>query len=129
MAELNIDGMTIAPGVVETIISLAARDVDGVASIGDPATNGIRSLIGGGKPSTQGVEVELDENEGLRVSISMHVKSGRVIPDVAANVRQAVSDAVSTQVGAKVSSVDVYGSASSWESSSQISIVASRMCP
>ena len=38
----------------------------------------------------------------------MHVKSGRVIPDVAANVRQAVSDAVSTQVGAKVSSVDVY---------------------
>ena len=108
MAELNIDGMTIAPGVVETIISLAARDVDGVASIGDPATNGIRSLIGGGKPSTQGVEVELDENEGLHVSISMHVKSGRVIPDVATNMRQAVSDAVSTQVGAKVSSVDVF---------------------
>lgn len=107
MAQLNIDGMTIAPGVVETIISLAARDVDGVASIGDSATSGIRTLIGG-KPSTQGVEVELDEKEELHVSISMHVKSGRVIPDVAANVRQAVSDAVSTQVGAKVSAVDVY---------------------
>ena len=107
MAQLNIDGMTIAPGVGETIISLAARDVDGVASIGDAATGGIRTLIGR-KPPTQGVEVELDEKEELHVSISMHVKSGRVIPDVAANVRQAVSDAVSTQVGAKVSAVDVY---------------------
>ena len=67
MAQLNIDGMTIAPGVVETIISLAARDVDGVASIGDSATSGIRTLIGG-KPSTQGVEVEL-----LRVFNELHV--------------------------------------------------------
>ena len=108
MAELNLDGMTIAPGVVETIISLAARDVDGVAGIGDLATSGIRTLIGGGKPSTQGVEVELDEKDNLHVSIRLHVQSGRVIPDVAANVRQAVSDAVSTQVGAKVGSVDIY---------------------
>ena len=61
MAELNIDGMTIAPGVVETIISLAARDVDGVASIGDPATNGIRSLIGGGKPSYRAHSAITDE--------------------------------------------------------------------
>lgn len=108
MAELNIEGMNIAPGVVETIVSLAARDVDGVAAVGDPATNGIRTLIGGGKPSTQGVEVELDENGELHASIRLHVESGHVIPDIAANVRQAVSDALSTQVGAKVGSVDIY---------------------
>jgi uncharacterized alkaline shock family protein YloU len=36
------------------------------------------------------------------------VKSGYVLPDVAASVRQAIADAVNTQVGAKVSYVDVY---------------------
>ena len=60
MADLNIDGMAIAPGVVETIISLAAREVDGVASVGDPTTSGIMTLIGG-KPSTQGIEIEVNE--------------------------------------------------------------------
>ncbi len=108
MAVLNIDGMDIAPGVVETIISLAARDVDGVASIGPAATSGIRNLIGGGKPSTQGIELEADENGELHVTIRMEVKSGRVLPDVAANVRQAVVDAVNTQVGANVAAVDIF---------------------
>lgn len=108
MTDLNIDGMNIAPGVVETIVSLAARDVDGVAAIGDPTTSGFLSFIGGGKPSTQGIEVDVDENDELLISIRLHVKSGRVLPDVAAAVRLAIADAVSTQVGAKVGAVDVY---------------------
>ena len=107
MADLSIDGMNIAPGVVETIISLAARDVEGVAGIGDYATNGILTLIGG-KPSTQGIEVEVDENNALHVSVRLHVKSGHVLPDVAAAVRQSIADAVNTQVGAAVGSVDIY---------------------
>ena len=60
MSDLNIEGMTIAPGVVETIISLAARDVEGVASIGPATTSGLMDLIGGGRPSTQGIEVTPD---------------------------------------------------------------------
>lgn len=107
MTDLNIDGMNIAPGVVETIISLAVRDVDGVAGIGDPATNGLLSFLGG-KPSTLGVEIDVDENDELLVSIRLYVKSGHVLPDVAAATRLAVVDAVSTQVGAKVGAVDVY---------------------
>ena len=108
MTDLSIDGMNIAPGVVETIVSLAARDVEGVAGIGDPTTNGILTLIGGGKPSTQGVEVEVDEDNALHVSVRLYVKSGQVLPDVATAVRQSVADAVNTQVGAKVGSVDIY---------------------
>lgn len=108
MSDLNIEGMTIAPGVVETIISLAARDVEGVASIGPATTSGLMDLIGGGRPSTQGIEVTADENDELHVSIRMDVKSGNVLPDLAANVRRAVVDAVATQVGVKVASVDIY---------------------
>lgn len=108
MTDLNIDGMVIAPGVVDTIVSLAARDVDGVASVGDPTTSGIMTLIGGGKPSTQGVEVQVDEDDKLHVTVSLFVKSGFVLPDLAANVRQAIADAITTQVGAEVSAVDVF---------------------
>lgn len=107
MTDLNIEGLAIAPGVVETIVSLAARDVAGVAGIGDPSTSGIRTFIGG-KPSTQGVDITVDDNNELNVSIRLFVNSGNVLPDVAANVRQAIADAVSTQVGAKVASVDVF---------------------
>ena len=107
MTDLNIKGMAIAPGVVETIISLAARDVDGVASVGDPTTSGIMALFGG-KPSTQGIDVEVDENDELVVSVRLFVKSGYVLPDVAAATRQAIADAINTQVGATVASVDIY---------------------
>ena len=108
MSDLNIEGMTIAPGVVETIISLAARDVEGVASIGPATTSGLMDLIGGGRPSTQGIEGTTDENDELHVSIRMDVKSGNVLPDLAANVRRAVVDAIATQVGVKVAAVDIY---------------------
>ena len=107
MTDLNIEGLTVAPGVIETIISLAACDVAGVAGIGDPATSSIRTFIGG-KPSTQGVDVEMDENNELHVSIRIFVESGHVLPDVAANVRKAIVDALRTQVGAKAGSIDVY---------------------
>ena len=108
MTDLNIDGMAIAPGVVETIISLAVREVDGVASVGDPTTSGIMTIIGGGKPSTQGIEIETGDDDELHVSVRLFVKSGQVLPDLAANVRQAVADAITTQVGVKVGSVDIY---------------------
>jgi len=108
MTDLNIDGMAIAPGVVETIISLAARDIDGVASVGDPTTSGLMTLLGGGKPSTQGIEIEVGEEDELHVTVRLHVKSGYVLPNLAADVRQAIADAINTQVGAKVGSVDIF---------------------
>ena len=54
-----------------------------------------------------GVKV-LDRDDQLHISVSMDVKSGYVLPDLAADVRRAVVDAVSTQVGATVSAVDIY---------------------
>ena len=34
MPDINTESMAIAPGVVETIVTLAVRDVAGVASVG-----------------------------------------------------------------------------------------------
>ena len=56
MSDLTVDGMALAPGVVETIVSIAVADVDGVASVGNApaASRGIRGVLGG-KPSTSGI--------------------------------------------------------------------------
>lgn len=108
MTDFNIEGMAIAPGVVETIISLAAQSVEGVYSIGDPTTSGIRNILGGGKPSTQGIAIDVDDDGELNVTIRLFVKSGQVLPDLAAKVRRAIDDAVSGQTGLHVTSVDVF---------------------
>ena len=108
MADLNVEGASVAPGVVETIVALAANEVEGVAGVGSPATNGLFTILGGGKPPTQGIEVEAGDDDKLNVSVRLWVKSGQILPDVAAAVRRAIADAVQTQVGAQVAAVDIF---------------------
>ena len=107
MNELNLDGMALAPGVVETIVSIAANEVEGVASVGSAAAGGLRSVFGA-KPSTQGIDIAVDDEEKLCVSVRIDVYYGHVLPELAAQVRMAVADAVASQVGIQVASVDVY---------------------
>ncbi len=105
--ELYVDGLGLAPGVMETIIAIAARDVEGVASVGSSSFTGIRSRIAG-KPVAQGIDVSMNDAAGIDVAVHIDVYYGQSIPQVAAAVRQAVVDAVTIQVGFAVSSVDVY---------------------
>ena len=108
MSDLHVSGMAIAPNVVETIVAMAVRDVEGVSSLYDDAPSGFWSLFSGGKEANQGVEVEVDDDDKLHISLRIEVKSGYVLPDVAADLRRAVADAVAMQVGIDVSSVDVF---------------------
>ncbi len=107
MTDLNIDGMALAPGVVETIVSIAAQEVEGIASVGPSAATGLRSVFAS-KPSTQGIDITVDDEDELRIALRVEVYYGYALPDIAANVRQAVADAVASQVGVSVASVDVY---------------------
>lgn len=107
MTDLNVDGMALAPGVVETIISIAAKEVKGVASVGPSGVGGLRSVFGS-KPSTQGIEVDVDDNDKLNVSIRVDVYYGYVLPEVAQALRASISDAVASQIGIPVGGVDVY---------------------
>lgn len=107
MTDLNVDGMAIAPGVVETIVSLATQGVDGIASVGDPTTSGLKSILGA-KPSTQGVDIEVDDENNLHITVRLFVRNGHVLPELAAQVRQAVADAVHSQTGMNVASVDIF---------------------
>lgn len=107
MSELNLDGMAIAPNVVETIVAIAVREVEGVAGLGSTNGGGVLSKLGG-KPSAQGIELEVDDDNNLKIAAHIDVYFGQVLPEVADRVRTAIADAVASQVGVEVASVDVY---------------------
>lgn len=108
MSDLNVEGMALADGVLETIISIAVQEVEGVARVGGASATGGLFSSRKAKPATRGIEVSTDENDDIAVSVRIEVVFGQVLPEVAQAVRTAVANAVLTQVGAHVSSVDVY---------------------
>lgn len=107
---LTIDGVEIAPGVVETIISLAAGEVDGVAGVGTAGTiSSIVSAFNAGRAiPTTGIEVTVGDDNRISVAITIQAYYGHRIVDVAERVRNAVADALKGQTGAEVAAVDVY---------------------
>lgn len=104
MSDINTEGMAIAPGVVDTIVALAVKDVPGVFSVGSVPT-GLRAIFGSKQP--QGVVVVPAEDGSVEVSLSIQVKSGFSLHEIADSVRSSIADAVLSQVGMTVSRVDI----------------------
>ena len=105
--EIRLEGLGVAPGVLDTIVTLAAEGVDGVAQVGAP---GIAGLVQKGhrKGGGRAVEVSVGEDGGITATIHIQVVYGHKIKDVANAVQNSVADAVSSQVGVDVAGVDVY---------------------
>lgn len=105
--EIRMEGLGVAPGVLDTIVTLAAEGVEGVASVG---AAGIAGLVQKGplKRGGRAVEVTSDEDGSVSVSVHVHVAYGSKLREVAAEVQRMVEDSLTSQVGVSVSSVDVY---------------------
>lgn len=104
---VQAQNMTLAPGVVDTIISITASETDGVASVGSPVTSGLRAMFAAG-PSTSGIETVRDEDGKLVVSLHVTVYYGCVLPELAEKLRSSIAEALLVQVGMEVSRVDIY---------------------
>lgn len=104
---VQAQNMTLAPGVVDTIISITASETDGVAAIGSPVASGLRAMFASG-PSTSGIETKRDEDGKLDISLHVTVYYGYVLPDLAEQLRQSIVDALLVQVGMEVSNVDIF---------------------
>ena len=112
-----VNGITIAPGVVETIVSLAAAEVPGVAGVGTagPISSIAAALNAGRSVPTAGIKLAVAEDNSVSVNLMIQAYYGYRLADVAAQVREAVADALKGQVGAETSSVDVYVDALAFE--------------
>lgn len=99
--ELSLEGLDIAPGVVETMVELAAGQVDGVASVES-------SPLGKISKSSKSTEVTLDDDGSFVVSIHITAMFGRPLRQLGAAVQEAISDALESQTGHAASKVDVF---------------------
>jgi len=105
--EIRLDGLGVAPGVLDTIVTVAVESVDGVASVGAP---GIAGLVQSAsrKGASRAVDVCTDENGGLSATVHLQVIYGHKLKDVASAVQRAVAEAVESQVGVEIATVDVF---------------------
>ena len=105
MTDTQTRGMDIAPDVLDTIVALALKDVEGVAVVGQTST-GILSFFGS-KQDQKGVRVSQVTSDTIDVSVSITVLNGFSLDKIAADARKAIADAILAQTGYTVNRVDI----------------------
>lgn len=81
MTDTQTRGMDIAPDVLDTIVALALKDVEGVAVVGQTST-GILSFFGS-KQDQKGVRVSQVTSDTIDVSVSITVLNGFSLDKIA----------------------------------------------
>ena len=104
--EIRLEGLGVAPGVLDTIVTMATEGVEGVAAVG---ASGIAGLVQkGARKGARAVDVCVGEDGGITATIHIQALYGHKLKDVANAVQNSVADAVSSQVGVEVAGVDVF---------------------
>lgn len=101
----GLGSIRIADEVVSIIAGLAATQVPGVAGMSGGVVGGITEKLGR-KNLTKGVKVEVGEKEAA-VDLFVVVDFGSRIPEVAANIQDAVKQAIEKMTGLAVVEVNV----------------------
>jgi uncharacterized alkaline shock family protein YloU len=112
LSEIQVGGETdISDEVIAAIAGVAAREIEGVASLG---TSSIRKTlaerVGGAERRARGVDVEAGKREAL-LDINVTVVYGYSIPHLVVKVRQNVAKRVLEMLGlvTKEINIDVVG--------------------
>jgi uncharacterized alkaline shock family protein YloU len=100
---------TISDSVVSKIAGIAAGEIDGIRmGSGASQTVGgfIGSITGGSGPQTQGVSVEVGQEEAA-IDLTATAEYGKSIPQLAEAVRRNVVNRVENLVGLRVTEVNI----------------------
>ena len=101
----ELGSVNISEEVLAVIAGAAAMEVDGVSALGTTLTNDVAALVTR-KSVAKGVHLEV-EGEAVMVDVTILVKYGYVVPEVAKNVQDAIQNAVMNTSGLDVSGVNV----------------------
>ena len=96
----------ISEDVISTIVSHAVSEVEGVVSLSAKPGADIVELIGK-KNWGNGLKVIIAEDNALSIDCNIVIAYGQNVVSVAAAVQQAVSNAVESMAGVKVTAVNV----------------------
>ena len=97
---LSIDG-----GVVEKIVAMTAREVDGVLQLKGNLINSLPGLRG--SDTTKCVSVEMSGDDACTVNIAVILEYGKSAPRVFQELHDKVAGAIETMTGLKVTAVNV----------------------
>lgn len=106
--ELFISGIGISRNVVSTIVSRAVERVEGVASVGEKAfASGLVSVFTrSANPTPDPIEASVVDDK-LNITLHLSVFYGYPFTKLAEDVRTAVAEAIISQVGYEVGTIDV----------------------
>lgn len=97
----------ISDEVVEVIAGLAASEIDGIEGLSTTLVGGITQILSGKKNVSKGIKVIMEE-DSTTIDLSVVVKYGIRIVDVAEKVQENVKKSVELMTGLNVKSVNVY---------------------
>jgi uncharacterized alkaline shock family protein YloU len=101
---------SISDSVVSKIAGIAAQEVDGIrmgsGGASQTASNLLGSITGGGGSQTQGVSVEVGQEEAA-LDLTLTAEYGRSVPQLAEAVRRNVINRVENLVGLRVTEVNI----------------------
>lgn len=101
----QVGSVQIADEVIAIIAGLAAMEVDGVASIEDRSANELAGRLGM-KTAPKGVKVTVMDTS-VSCDLSLNLKYGYSIPELALNVQEHVKNAIENMTGLAVIDVNV----------------------
>lgn len=96
----------ISEDVISTIVSHAVEEVEGVVELSAKPGADIAELIGK-KNWGKGMKVIIAEDNSVAIDCNIVIAFGQNVVSVAANVQQAVTAAVESMTGVKVTAVNV----------------------
>ena len=111
----ELGNIHISEDVLAVIAAASALEVEGVHSLAANLGSDLAELLGGKKNLAKGIRIQVAE-QAVTVDISIIVKYGYLIPDVAKAVQDAVSGSVESMSSLTVAAVNVNVSGISVES-------------
>ena len=110
----ELGNIHISEEVLAVIAAAAALEVEGVGSLSANLSSDLAELLGGKKNRSKGVHITVQE-DSIRVDVSVLIKYGYTIIDVAKEVQNAVYNAIENTSGLAVEGVNVHVSGVAFE--------------
>lgn len=103
----ELGNIHISEDVLAVIAAAAATEVEGVGSLSTNLSSDIAELLGGKKNLSKGIRIAMEE-DSVQVDVSLLIKYGYTIVDVAKEVQNAVFNAIENTSGLPVENVNVH---------------------
>ncbi|MBM3251302.1 MAG: Asp23/Gls24 family envelope stress response protein [Candidatus Omnitrophica bacterium] len=106
-AKTDLGTVRIHNNVIAAITSIAVSEVDGVAGIHKGFKDSIYNMFG--KKDSGSIKIEIDKNNEINLDVSITVKYGVNIPEIARKVQESIRQSIekSTDLSLKEINVNV----------------------